>query len=183
MFAMQYSFLLPADYDMGIIDRRIAERGHVTDHFAGLRLKAYLVARQSGGQVPSHDNFYAPFYVWNTVEGFHDFVCGEGFDAPSKAFGRPQIKTWMVWACPQTDDLAAAQYATRSVLAIEPRDGLGDLRRRSAADADQDLRAGALASVCGFEPTSWSRVRFQLWRKAPSLEGAQHYEVAHLSLP
>jgi len=28
MIAMQYSLVLPADYDMGIIDRRIGDRGH-----------------------------------------------------------------------------------------------------------------------------------------------------------
>lgn len=29
MIAMQYSMLLRADYDMSIIDRRIAEKGHL----------------------------------------------------------------------------------------------------------------------------------------------------------
>ena len=31
MIATQYRFPLPADYDMAIIDRRIADRGHLTD--------------------------------------------------------------------------------------------------------------------------------------------------------
>lgn len=183
VFAMQYSFLLPADYDMGIIDRRIAERGHSTDHFGGLKFKAYLVARQKGGALPSRDNLYAPFYVWDTVDGFHNFVCGEGFGAPSRAFGRPQIKTWMVWDCRQTADLAAAKFATRSVSPIEPHDDLGELRRQASARVEQDMREGALASVSGFEPTSWSQVHFQLRRTAPAVNGVQSYEVAHLSLP
>jgi len=40
MIAMQYRFPLPADYDMAIIDRRIADKGHLTDGFPGLLFKA-----------------------------------------------------------------------------------------------------------------------------------------------
>ena len=35
MIAMQYSFVLPADYDMAIIDRRIREKGPLLDGFRG----------------------------------------------------------------------------------------------------------------------------------------------------
>ena len=31
MIAMQYTFTLPADYDMGIIEKRIADNGHLMD--------------------------------------------------------------------------------------------------------------------------------------------------------
>jgi hypothetical protein len=47
MLAMQYSFTFPADYDMAIIERRIAENGHRLDGFPGLLFKAYLYARRS----------------------------------------------------------------------------------------------------------------------------------------
>src|SRR5271165_2720611 len=46
MIAMQYSFTLPADYDMSVIDRRIADKGPLLDGFPGLQFKAYLVARR-----------------------------------------------------------------------------------------------------------------------------------------
>ena len=46
MIAMQYSFTLPADYDMATIRRRIAEKRHLLDHFDGLHLKAYLWAER-----------------------------------------------------------------------------------------------------------------------------------------
>jgi hypothetical protein len=183
VFAMQYSFLLPADYDMSIVDRRIADRGHLTDHFAGLQFKAYLVARRSGGRIPSQDNFYAPFYVWNTTEGFNNFVCGDGFDGVSKAFGRVQIKTWMVWHSHLTGNVASAKFATRSLHPIDASEDLRELRRQADVHLQHDLGNGALASVCGFEPTTWTQVRFSLWRSATMLAAAQHYEVAHLSLP
>ena len=31
MYAMQYEIPLPADYDMAIIRRRVASKGHLTD--------------------------------------------------------------------------------------------------------------------------------------------------------
>ena len=43
---MQYSFALPADYDMAIVERRIAEKGPALDGLPGLRAKAYLSARR-----------------------------------------------------------------------------------------------------------------------------------------
>ena len=62
MIAMQYSFTLPADYDMGIIDRRIRDRGPGTDGLPHLGFKAYLSARK--GEFGSAENLYAPFYLW-----------------------------------------------------------------------------------------------------------------------
>jgi hypothetical protein len=38
--AMQYRFALPADYDMAIVERRIAEKGPALDGWPGLRAKA-----------------------------------------------------------------------------------------------------------------------------------------------
>lgn len=46
MIAMQYSFTLPADYDMSIIDRRIRDKGPLLDGFPNLGFKAYLSARK-----------------------------------------------------------------------------------------------------------------------------------------
>ncbi|MGO8656848.1 DUF4865 domain-containing protein, partial [Rhizobium ruizarguesonis] len=52
-----------------------------------------------------------------------------------------------------------------------------------AAEADL-ATAGALASVSGFEPTTWTRVRFRLRREIPEIgEHTQAYRVGHLSLP
>ena len=44
MIPMKNSFILPADYDMGIIDRRIRDRGQGTDGLPHLGFKAYLSA-------------------------------------------------------------------------------------------------------------------------------------------
>jgi Domain of unknown function (DUF4865) len=40
MIAMQYNFTLPADYDMSVIDRRIADKGPLLDGFPGFKFKS-----------------------------------------------------------------------------------------------------------------------------------------------
>ncbi|MBB3646867.1 hypothetical protein FHX14_003066 [Rhizobium sp. BK619] len=183
MIAMQYSFTLPADYDMSVIDRRIRDKGPLLDGFPNLGFKAYLSARQ--GEFASRDNLYAPFYLWQKPEGASDFLCGPAFQTLAGAFGWPQVKTWIVWQANISPDIAAARFATREILQMEPYAPLADIRHAESAEAEAEVRAGgALASIRGFEPTTWTRVRFRLWREIPeSAEHMQAYRVGHLSLP
>ncbi|MBB4439764.1 MULTISPECIES: DUF4865 family protein [Rhizobium] len=183
MIAMQYSFTLPADYDMSIIDRRIRDKGPLLDGFPNLGFKAYLSARK--GEFGSRDSLYAPFYLWQKPEGASDFLCGPGFETLTDAFGRPQVKTWIVWQAEISPDIASARFATGDILHTEPYAPLADIRRAESVAAEADLATGgALASVSGFEPTSWTRVRFRLWRELPEIgENTQAYRVGHLSLP
>jgi hypothetical protein len=186
MIAMQYSFSLPADYDMRIVDRRIAEKGPLLDNFPNLKFKAYLTATRSGDATRSEENLYAPFYVWSHADGLSDFVCGEGFAAVAGAFGWPQVRTWVVWRAQMSANVSQAAFATRELLATPPHAALGELRRRESDEARKDVEnGGALASVAAFEPTTWTRVRFRLWAEMPEAigEGAQRYKVGHLSLP
>jgi hypothetical protein len=183
MIAMQYSFPLPADYDMAIVRRRIAEKGAMLDRFPNLLFKAYLVADKAGARTA--ENLYAPFYVWQNAIGLNDFVCDEGFAGVSQAFGWPSVKTWLVWHAELARDVAQAGFATRETIAIAPHAELAGLRRRESGAARADVaRDGALASVVGFEPTTWTQVRFRLWRAAHAVpDGVLAYEVGHMSTP
>src|SRR5579883_2523197 len=179
MIAMQYSFVLPADYDMAIIDRRIAERGASTDNFPKLKFKAYLSARR-GEDGP--ENLYAPFYLWSEPEGLSDFLGGPGFEALTQAFGWPSVKTWIVWGAEVSPAIGEAKFATREILATPPFARLGEARRRESDQAERDVAAGALAAAAGFEPTTWTQVRFRLWRERPPAAAGQLYRVGHMSL-
>ncbi|MDQ0473730.1 DUF4865 family protein [Labrys wisconsinensis] len=182
MIAMQYSFTLPADYDMAIVERRIVEKGPMLDGFPGLAFKAYLSAR--AGDAGSRENLYAPFYLWEKDEGLSDFLTGEGFVGLTRSFGWPTVRTWIAWQASLSGHLAEAAFATREILATEPHAPLGAIRRSESAAAAADVESGgALAAVAGFEPTTWTRVRFRLWRDKP--EGGrdvQVYGVGHMSL-
>jgi len=174
MIAMQYRFPLPADYDMAIIDRRIADKGHLTDGFPGLLFKAYLSARKTG---PAQDNAYAPFYVWNTVDGMHTFLNGPGFAGVSQAFGRPAVATWLVWQARLEPGFEDARFASVERRAIPPGTDLEALRREETAGGGR-----ALAVVVGYEPGTWTLVRFCLWDSEPAADGATLvYAVGHVS--
>ncbi len=183
MIAMQYSFTLPADYDMGIIDRRIRDRGPGTDGLPHLAFKAYLSARK--GEFGSVENLYAPFYLWNEPEGASNFITGLGFEALTQSFGRPSIQQWMVWHAATAPDLGKAQFASSEVLPIEPHADLAGLRVQETERAAQTSRGrDVLAAISAFEATTWSLVRFTLYRDAPLISGdGQIYRVGHMSLP
>jgi hypothetical protein len=185
MIAMQYSFVLPADYDMDIIRRRVAERGHFTDDFPLLGFKAYLYADKSDGH--SQDNLYAPFYLWEDSEGMNTFLGGPGFAALKDSFGRPSISLWSVWHAQSPLDPDTARYATREVLPIPPDASLETWRAAEVDRLTQDMAVlGAQGGVVAFEPTTWTLVRFRLWAHQPAtldVARAQHYQVGHVSAP
>ncbi len=191
MIAMQYSFSLPADYDMGIIERRIRDKGPMTDGFSRLRFKAYLVARKQDEGFESTENLYAPFYLWDAPEGIDSFLCGPGFAALTRDFGWPSVQTWMVWHSEIAAKPEAAKFATRDIRAIEPHGDLAALRAAAIAETKAAHKAGALAVLAGFDPTSWRQVRFCLWPTLPETSidrqtgqpARQIYRVGHVSLP
>ena len=184
MMAMQYSFVLPADYDMAIIRQRIASKGHMLDDFPGLMFKAYLSADRTRGA--TGENLYAPFYLWREPEAMHAFINGPSFAGVAQAFGWPSIKTWTVWHSWLAEEVAQARYARRLVKPIAPYSALAALREQQQAEAGALRDSGALAVVVVFEPGSWSLVQFSLWRdeiNAPPVPLEQRYEVGHLSRP
>jgi heme-degrading monooxygenase HmoA len=180
MIAMQYSFVLPADYDMAAIRERIATKGPLLDNLPGLVFKAYLHAEQ-----PEHA--YAPFYLWRDEEAMHGFLNGPAFAGVARAFGWPSVKTWTPWHATVGASVREALVATRSSAVIAPYSALSELRLQEEAFAQQALAQGALAVVIGFEPVTWTITRLCLWRDAaaagPAREDERRYKVGHVSAP
>ena len=141
MIAKQYSIALPADYDMGIIRRRVAERGARFDSFPGLYLKAFLIRER--GRAGAVGNEYAPFYLWPETEALWDFVAGDGFRAIIDGFGRPAIRNWLTLGVETRARLrpTAVLAATRSETELAPAHDLIALRR-DEIDALLDLAVG-----------------------------------------
>jgi hypothetical protein len=177
MIAMQYSFVLPADYDMGIVRERIATKGPLLDDLPGLAFKAYLHASE-----PEHT--YAPFYLWRDEEAMHGFLNGPGFAGVARAFGWPSVKTWTPWHATVGPGVRSARHATRSSTSIAPYSALAALRQQEEESAQRALQQGALAVVVGFEAVTWSVTRLCLWRDEPSnVVAEQRYSVGHVSAP
>lgn len=184
MLAMQYTITLPADYDMGIIRRRIATKGSLLDGFPGLAFKAYLSAERGDPALPSGHNLYAPFYLWRDNEGMNAFLAGDGFATLARDFEWPSVHVWSVWQAQTLDALAAAACASREIVRLPDHPALGERLQREAEATDAALAEGALAVVCAYEPTDWTLVRFCLWpelRGDLAGSGRQLYRVGHVS--
>ncbi|MFF2655930.1 DUF4865 family protein [Kitasatospora sp. NPDC058032] len=180
MHAMQYEITLPADYDMGIIHRRIATRGHLLDGHPGLGLKAYLVRER--GLDGSPVNQYAPFYLWRTVEGMNAFLWGPGFRGVGADFGRPVVRHWLGAGLRRGRAAGAPATATRqAVLLPEGADPAEAVGHALAELPDHpDLHTAAVA----VDPDRWELLRFALWRDAaPDEVPGTRYRVHHLSSP
>ncbi|TXS44732.1 DUF4865 family protein [Streptomyces sp. t39] len=192
MHAMQYEITLPADYDMEIIRRRVATRGHLLDGFPGLGLKAYLTRERDDG---SPVNQYAPLYLWNAPEGMNAFLWGPGFQGIVDDFGRPEVQHWTGLAYADGPSAAAPAHTavrrrTPVPAQVPPADAV------AGAVAETERLAGLDGVVCAalaVDPRHWELLQLTLWeRGAPAgtfrddgLPGAEaeRYRVLHLSAP
>jgi len=188
MIAMQYSFTLPADYDMSIIDRRVREKGHALDDHAPLAFKAYLTARKDDPVTHSNENLYAPFYLWRDCEGLRDFISCAGFVGLANSFGWPSVRSWPAIICTEKrSKLSLAKFASREITPITPFSDLETLQRVERELASSAVKEShALLALSAFEPTTWTLVRFRMWSDSTSLSNApnvQAYNVLHVSNP
>ncbi|WP_199152955.1 DUF4865 family protein [Chromobacterium sp. ASV23] len=182
MLTMQYRIVLPTDYPMEIIERRIAERGHLTDGLSGLAFKAYLYAIK--GEPGALFNAYAPFYLWRTAEGMRDFLSGPGFAALSESFGRPIVNGAVAWFGEWKGEAEAARHAVIERLSLAAVESLA--ARRTAEEDWGRTRlqdANTLAAASAFDPSTWLLTRIVLLREAPDnlALGCEHYRVGRVS--
>jgi hypothetical protein len=184
MLATQYAITLPADYDMGIIRRRIAARARLLDHYPGLGLKAYLVQDVANG---ARQNQYAPFYLWADTSATASFFWGGGgFSGIVRDFGRPSVSTWIgvdYRTGPAFRSQPVVANLVRRPLTATDDPALEAERLREAVDRGlTDADVHSIAAV--IDPTRWEAVTFTLrTTDAPASVGATRFEVLHLSAP
>ncbi|PWI45441.1 DUF4865 family protein [Streptomyces sp. ICBB 8177] len=191
MYAMQYEITLPADYDMGIIRRRVASRGPALDGFAGLGFKAYLVRDRADG---SPVNAYAPFYLWHDTAGMNRFLWGGGgFQGIVRDFGRPVVRHWTgVGHEPGPDRAAVPTAAVRETEAVPEGADLAELADRELSVLrERAAEPGTHSVTLAIDPYRWELVRFTLRTDGPAAAvagkdaeaGATAYDVLHLNRP
>lgn len=181
MYAMQYSVPLPADYDMRIIRDRVARTGHLLDGFSGLNFKAYLIREKSEGATA---NEYAPFYVWNDIDGMRRFCWAEpGYSAIVRDFGRRPIQDWtlidLVEGPRSLDQARSMSISTRPLPAgVAPVDVIGDLTEDFLARSGPST----VRRVAAVDVTSWTLLLTELSADQPTRDHeATSYEVLHVS--
>jgi hypothetical protein len=178
---MHYEITLPADYDMAIIRDRVATRGAATDDFRGLGLKAYAIRER--GVAGSPVNQYAPFYLWDSLDGMNRFLWSGPFEGLSRDFGRPVVQQWTGVAFERGPGMGATpRAATKRTEPLGPDD---DAPRAVAAAVaqtrEQAAAPGVHSAALAVDTRAWELVRFTLWETAAP-DGAT-YEVLHLSSP
>ncbi|MEU1414295.1 DUF4865 family protein [Streptomyces sp. NPDC005731] len=183
MHAMQYELTLPADYDMDVIRARVARIGHLLDDWAGLGSKAYLMRER--GVHGSPVNQYAPFYLWNTVEGMNSFLFGGAFQGLVDDFGRPKVRQWTGVAF--EEGAAAGSPAVTAVRRGEQVPAgaqlsglLQEAARESGRLAAQD---GVVLAAAAVDTHRWEVVHFSLWDHDAPKEPGDVFQVLHLSAP
>lgn len=184
MHAMQYTITLPSDYDMSIIRRRVAAKGHLLDQLPGLGLKAYLI-RERGPYNPVNE--YAPLYLWNDTAAMGAFLWrGGGFQDIVADFGRPAVRHWagaaFAFGTAKDGHVGAATIVRELMPAdVNPQDSVAAARQWLEQRAQVD---GVHCVSVAVDPTGWEVMQCTLWTEGagPTPEG-QHYEVLHLSAP
>ncbi|MFD7699556.1 DUF4865 family protein [Streptomyces caelestis] len=183
MHALQYELTLPADYDMGIVRDRVARRGHLLDAWPGLGVKAYLMRER--GIHGSPVNQYAPFYLWNTVEGMNAFLWGGGFQGIADDFGRPPARQWtgLAYAEGAAADAPAA-VAVRRRRPVPDGVRLGEAAEEAVRECGRLAgRDGAVLAAAAVDTARWELVCFSLWgHDAPGADG-EVFQVLHVSAP
>ena len=184
MHALQYELTLPADYDMDVIRARVARVGHLLDGWEGLGFKAYLLRER--GVDGSPVNQYAPFYLWNTVEGMNSFLWGGGFQGLSDDFGRPSVRQWTGVAyeegrgasgSPARVAVRRRQLVPEGVeLAGVMADAVGEAERLAGED-------GAVLAAAAVDTSRWELVHFSLWEHDTPKAAGEVFQVLHLSAP
>ncbi|ARP74539.1 DUF4865 domain-containing protein [Streptomyces pluripotens] len=181
MHAMQYELTLPADYDTDIVRARVARVGHLLDDWDGLGLKTYLLRER--GRYGSPINQYAPFYLWNTVEGMNRFLWGGAFQGLVDDFGRPTVRQWTGLAYAEGAGTRAA-FAVRRRLPVPDGSELSVLLQDSVDEAERLAgQDGAVFATAAVDPSRWEVVRFSVWEHdAPKADG-EVFQVLHRSAP
>ncbi|WP_020118202.1 DUF4865 family protein [Streptomyces canus] len=183
MHAMQYELTLPADYDMDVVRARVARVGHLLDDWEGLGFKTYLMRERGVNGSPV--NQYAPFYLWNTMEGMNTFLWGGAFQGLSNDFGRPSVRQWSGLSYEEGGTVGhPARWAVRRSqqvpegveLAEVMADAVGETGRLAGED-------GAVCAAAAVDTARWELVHFSLWtHEWPKADG-EMFEVLHVSAP
>jgi heme-degrading monooxygenase HmoA len=182
MFMKQYIHRLPADYDMGRIENRAAERGPLWDETPGLGFKAFIAQRQ--GRNGATGNTYSSLYLWLDDEAATDFITSDRFQAVIDGFGRPHIETWLPFDI-HLGNAGTALSADREDIAIEARTDFAALKKAEAErNGGLARQADTFAAVTAIDLSTWRLTRFRLSAEAAGTPRAgSAYDILHLSKP
>ncbi|MED3563934.1 DUF4865 family protein [Bacillus xiapuensis] len=181
MIGMQYKVILPEDYDMGIIRKRVQVHGHKTNGIQGLNFKAYLMteAAKNGNLY----NSYAPLYLWNSSEGMNNFIFKGFYDNILNSFGWQHINIGIPYFVNLEKDFHQSRYAVEYAGNISETKSLIDTRFQTGHSLVKNA-GKSLGDLLIYNPDKWGYSQFSFYQEKPEIEFAGNlrvYEVLHLS--
>lgn len=183
MLTMQYNIILPTDYDMDIIKKRVRDSGDKTDGFQDLKMKAYLIAERS--RHGNYGNQYAPFYLWNKADGMNSFLLGGPFNNIINSFGCPAVNNWVV-LYEHVKKTAEVQYAVVKTDHIKNLKGFASLLEDEKESFMKSISVpSTTAYIVSYNPSNWEICYFHMSTDLEALqrkeEGVLIYDVHHIS--
>jgi len=183
MIAMQYNIILPNDYDMSIIRKRVSDSGSKTDGFPDLKMKAYLIAEKT--KYNNYENQYAPFYLWEKVDGMNQFLLGGPFNNILNSFGWQQVNNWMVLHA-QIKKTSEQQFALIQTMDIPINTDFAamcDNEKEKYTNMITDSTTKAY--ITAYNPLTWELCHFYMTTDLDMLRkianGSLIYDVHHIS--
>lgn len=175
MQAMQYRIVLPADYDMEIIKKRVQDNGHKTDRFKDLLFKAYLITEK---ERDNYENSYCPLYVWKKTDGMTKFIFEGFFDNIIDSFGWQNIEIGITSNINLAPDFSKSKYVIEEYNDIHEQSSLKEMKVKF------EYQEKALGQVTVYNPEKWKYVTFNFFENKPNNINSNQklYSILHLSL-
>ncbi|MCW1238574.1 DUF4865 family protein [Bacillus pretiosus] len=181
MIGMQYKVILPKDYDMEIIKKRVKDNGYKTDGFQELNFKAYLITE--AGKDGNFYNCYAPLYIWNGHEGMNKFIFEGYYDNILQSFGWQQINIGVPLVVNVKDDFKKCKYVVEYVGSISQKNSLIGTQFNIFNKNVQNTE-NCKGNVIVYNSDKWGYSQFEFYEVKPEIEeieGITIYEVLHIS--
>ncbi len=183
MISMQYNIVLPGDYNMDTIKKRVKDNGSKTDGFPDLKMKAYLIAEKN--KYGNYENQYAPFYLWRKEDGMNKFLLDGYFNNILHSFGWTKVKSWIV----MHEYVKAAfefQYAVIQRLPVTEFTDITAMCNDEKENFTEWIeKTATTAYITAYNPSSWEVCRFHMTADIELLkkvaEGSLIYDVHHVS--
>ncbi|GAB6428768.1 DUF4865 family protein [Bacillus luti] len=181
MIGMQYKIILPKDYDMGIIKKRVKNNGYKTDGFQELNFKAYLITET--GKDGNFYNCYAPLYIWNSHEGMNKFIFEGYYDNILQSFGWQKINIGIPLVVNLNNDFKKSRYVVEYAGSISKKESLIGTQFNSSNHNVQNTE-NCLGNVVVYNPDKWGYSQFHFYEEKPEIEemqGITIYEIVYIS--
>ena len=126
MIASQYKIILPSDYNMDIIRKRVRDNGYKTDGFYGLKFKLYMITEK--GINNNLQNSYSPLYLWKDCEGLNKFLFEGFYDNIITSFGWQNVNIGVPLIDTTTHRIKDAKFLFEVTGEIAPQKSLNNFK-------------------------------------------------------